>query len=50
VNPKSYKISAIEQIEKDWFEDVESVGICGATSTPQWLMEQAADWIRENFD
>lgn len=50
VNPKSYKISAIEQIEKEWFEGVESVGICGATSTPQWLMEQAGDWIRENFD
>jgi len=50
VNPKSYKISAIEQIEKDWFEGVESVGICGATSTPNWLMEQAAEWIHENFD
>ncbi len=50
VNPKSYKISAIEQIEKDWFKGVESVGICGATSTPNWLMEKAADWIGENFE
>ena len=49
-NPKSYIISEIEEINNDWFQKVESVGICGATSTPNWLMEEVADWVRENFD
>lgn len=48
-NPRSYKIANIEEIDPAWFDGVESVGICGATSTPNWLMEQAADWVRENF-
>ena len=48
-NPRSYKIADISEIEPAWFEGVESVGICGATSTPNWLMEQAADWVHENF-
>jgi 4-hydroxy-3-methylbut-2-enyl diphosphate reductase len=50
VNPKSYKVSGIEQIEEAWFDGIESVGICGATSTPQWLMEDAAKWIHNKFD
>jgi 4-hydroxy-3-methylbut-2-en-1-yl diphosphate reductase len=49
-NDKSYIISEIEEIDKSWFEGVESVGICGATSTPNWLMEQVAEWIHKNFD
>ena len=49
-NPRSYKISEIAEIDPAWFEGVQSVGICGATSTPNWLMEQAANWVRENFD
>jgi 4-hydroxy-3-methylbut-2-enyl diphosphate reductase len=48
-NPKSYKITGTEQIEKSWFEGVESVGICGATSTPNWLMEEVAGWVHNNF-
>jgi 4-hydroxy-3-methylbut-2-enyl diphosphate reductase len=49
-NPKSYKISEIAEIQREWFKNVNSVGICGATSTPNWLMENAAIWIKENFD
>lgn len=49
-NEKSYIISEIEEIDKSWFEGVESVGICGATSTPNWLMEQVAEWVHKNFD
>ena len=48
-NPRSYKIANIEEIRPEWFDEVESVGICGATSTPNWLMKQAADWVHENF-
>ena len=44
------KISEIEEIDPKWFAGVKSVGICGATSTPNWLMEQAAQWVHENFD
>jgi 4-hydroxy-3-methylbut-2-enyl diphosphate reductase len=48
-NKNSHFISKIEEIEKSWFDGVNSVGICGATSTPNWLMEQVADWVSENF-
>jgi len=38
-NGNSYFISDIDELRSDWFLDAESVGICGATSTPRWLME-----------
>lgn len=40
-NPNTYFVSSIDEIDDAWFEGVASVGICGATSTPQWLMEDA---------
>ncbi|MEM6630946.1 MAG: 4-hydroxy-3-methylbut-2-enyl diphosphate reductase [Bacteroidota bacterium] len=40
VNPHSYFISSTEEIFQDWFEPGDTVGICGATSTPQWLMDE----------
>ncbi len=39
VNPHTYLVSSPEQIDSKWFDGAESVGICGATSTPKWLME-----------
>ena len=42
VNPTTYFISSDEELESSWFKNVESVGVCGATSTPMWLMEQVA--------
>lgn len=39
-NDHSYFISNIEEIDKSWFTPNDKVGICGATSTPMWLMEQ----------
>jgi 4-hydroxy-3-methylbut-2-enyl diphosphate reductase len=36
------------ELDEVWFEGVESVGICGATSTPRWLMEQVAEAIKNN--
>lgn len=39
-NPRSYFISRIEQLQQYQFQAEESIGICGATSTPMWLMEQ----------
>lgn len=45
-NAKTYLIEGPEEIRFEWFEGVKSVGICGATSTPKWLMEQVADALR----
>ena len=45
VNPNSHLIESAEEIEKHWLKDVSTVGICGATSTPKWLMEQCRDKI-----
>lgn len=45
VNPNSHLIEGPEEIDTAWLEDVKTVGICGATSTPKWLMEQCRDAI-----
>ena len=45
VNPNSYLIEGPEEIQSEWLKDIDSVGICGATSTPKWLMEQCRDAI-----
>ena len=44
-NERSYNIEEAGELRKEWFEGVESVGICGATSTPKWLMETIANAI-----
>ncbi len=49
VNPNSYLIEGPGEIESSWIEGVTSVGICGATSTPKWLMEQCRDSILERI-
>ncbi len=48
-NAKSFFISSIEELQDEWFANCESVGICGATSTPMWLMEEVADTIRKKY-
>lgn len=40
VNPSTKLIEGPEQIQSEWLENVQTVGICGATSTPKWLMEE----------
>lgn len=49
-NNDTHMISNTLEINKNWFEGVKSVGICGATSTPNWLMEEVAKWVSENFN
>ena len=44
-NERSYNIEEASELQQEWFEGVESVGICGATSTPKWLMENIAEAI-----
>jgi 4-hydroxy-3-methylbut-2-enyl diphosphate reductase len=42
-NPQTHFISKVEEISASWFEPGQSVGICGATSTPMWLMENVRE-------
>ena len=44
-NSRAYNIEEASEIDASWLEGVESVGICGATSTPRWLMERVAESI-----
>lgn len=50
INPNSYHIENAEEIDLKWFENVNSVGICGATSTPKWLMEECRDYIKKHLN
>ena len=45
VNDSSYFISDIDEIKEEWFKNISSVGICGATSTPLWLMEEVSNHV-----
>ena len=47
-NANSYFISNAEEIDKNWFSPNDKIGICGATSTPMWLMEKVKAEL-ENF-
>jgi 4-hydroxy-3-methylbut-2-enyl diphosphate reductase len=40
INSKSHFIATSDEIDSHWFTNIDSIGICGATSTPQWLMEE----------
>jgi len=45
VNPNTHLIEGPEEINRLWLENIKTIGICGATSTPKWLMEQCRDAI-----
>jgi 4-hydroxy-3-methylbut-2-enyl diphosphate reductase len=45
VNPNTHLVEGPEEILPTWLDGIETVGICGATSTPKWLMEQCRDAI-----
>ena len=45
-NTRTYHISSLEEIAPSWFRPDDRVGICGATSTPRWLLEEVAEAIR----
>ena len=47
VNPNSHLIEQADEIDPIWLQGIRSVGICGATSTPTWLMENCAKRIEE---
>ncbi len=45
VNESTYLVSNASEIEPEWLRGKSSIGICGATSTPRWLMEQVRDRV-----
>ena len=47
VNPNSHQIEDPGEIRPEWLEGINTIGICGATSTPKWLMEQCRDRISQ---
>ena len=44
-NARTHVVEEASEIEPEWFDGIASVGICGATSTPKWLMQEVADAI-----
>ncbi|MCM1152028.1 MAG: 4-hydroxy-3-methylbut-2-enyl diphosphate reductase [Muribaculum sp.] len=48
VNPQTYLISNSDELRPEWTHHAESIGICGATSTPHWLMEEVAEALRKS--
>jgi len=45
INPNAHLIEGPQEIDPAWLHDIRTVGICGATSTPKWLMEQCREAI-----
>ena len=49
LNSNTHLIEGPEEIRDEWLKGIETVGICGATSTPKWLMDQCRDAINNRF-
>ncbi|MEG0500256.1 MAG: 4-hydroxy-3-methylbut-2-enyl diphosphate reductase [Rikenellaceae bacterium] len=47
VNPNTKKIESEDDIDPQWLKNIESIGICGATSTPSWLMQRIANILNK---
>ena len=47
VNENTHFVSSPEEIRKEWFKGAKTAGVCGATSTPRWLIEKIRDLIME---
>ena len=50
VNPRSYILNGPERLTPDMVEGAASIGVCGATSTPRWLMENVASHVKTFFE
>lgn len=50
VNPNSHLIDSEEEIDKSLLQHIRSIGICGATSTPKWLMEKISAYIQSQIN
>ncbi len=45
LNIRTYHIDSVEEIKREWFRADDKVGVCGATSTPKWLLEDVANYV-----
>lgn len=50
VNPNTRLIEGPDEIDSSWLKDIQTIGICGATSTPKWLMEQCKLYIKQKSE
>jgi 4-hydroxy-3-methylbut-2-en-1-yl diphosphate reductase len=48
-NAKTFFVENADDLKTEWFNEAQTAGICGATSTPMWLMEQVARWIEDQI-
>lgn len=46
VNPRSHLLGEVADLKAEWLSGASTLGICGATSTPRWLMEEVAEAVR----
>ena len=49
VNPNSHLIDNVAEIDANLLYDARSIGVCGATSTPKWLMEEVQKAIKDKL-
>ena len=49
LNIRTYHIASTDELKKEWFRNDDKVGVCGATSTPKWLLEDVAEAIRNMY-
>ena len=45
LNIRTYHVDSVAEIKREWFRADDKVGVCGATSTPKWLLEEVAEYI-----
>ncbi len=50
INPNTHLIESASEIDFNWLDGIKTIGICGATSTPKWLMEECRDSIIAHQD
>jgi 4-hydroxy-3-methylbut-2-enyl diphosphate reductase len=46
LNIRTYHIDSVAEIKREWFRADDKVGVCGATSTPKWLLDDVARAIK----
>ena len=49
VNPNTHLVEDPQEIQKEWLEGIQTVGICGATSTPRWLMQRVSEAVKQSI-
>lgn len=49
VNTQSYMVADESEVDFNWLTKAQSIGICGATSTPEWLMKNVAEYIKRKL-